>query len=94
MSVCFNFIAGLLNEHYRSIEIINRLFDFTDLKDEEKLKALLRENIGKTGNKPNHVNHDSKLNLHKVYESKTYTIRRNLKQTEIIKLSNTKNNGK
>ena len=43
ISTFFNIITSLLNEHYRSIEIINKLFDFNALKDKEKLNFLIEE---------------------------------------------------
>ena len=47
ISIILNFVAGYFNEHYRSIEVINKLFDFSDIKDEEKMKKLILENKNK-----------------------------------------------
>lgn len=44
ISKILNFIEALLNNHCRTIEIVNKLYDFIELKDEEKLRKLIREN--------------------------------------------------
>jgi len=40
-----SFIANFFNEHYRSNEIINYLFDFNDLKDSNKLDNFINKKL-------------------------------------------------
>ncbi len=43
ISLIFRFFIGYINEHYRNIEIINNLFDFSEINEEEKLEKVIQE---------------------------------------------------
>jgi len=45
ISMFFSFFIGFINEHYRNIEIINNLFDFSEIKEEEKIEKLLEHRL-------------------------------------------------
>jgi hypothetical protein len=39
----FKFMIGYLNEHYRNVEIINHLFDFSEINEEEKMDMVIKK---------------------------------------------------
>jgi len=39
----FKFFIGYLNEHYRNVEIINHLFDFSEINEEEKMDMVIKQ---------------------------------------------------
>ncbi len=43
ISMVFTFFIGFINEHYRNIEIINHLFDFSEIREEEKIEKVIEE---------------------------------------------------
>jgi hypothetical protein len=45
ISIFFKFLIGYLNEHYKNIEIINHLFDFSEINDEEKMEMMIKKQL-------------------------------------------------
>jgi hypothetical protein len=93
-------IANFFNEHYRKNEIINHLFDFNDLKDDQKVKYLIYKNntsipkIEQTNNNMKTVNQEF---LIKQRREGTYKIKEDKSEYENAndfhsKLKDTSNN--
>jgi hypothetical protein len=51
ITILFSFFADVFNKHYRQLEIINTLFDFSELKDEGRLKTLISKQENKSNEK-------------------------------------------
>ena len=47
ISSLFSVVAGIFNEHYKRLEIINKMFNFDELNEENKVNELIRLKIKK-----------------------------------------------
>ena len=63
ISFFLDFLTGMINEHYRTLQIINKLFDFNELNNEEKLNSLIKEHASEQFGETSQVDKEFKKKI-------------------------------
>ena len=63
ISLFLNFFTEIINEHYRTLHIVNKLFDFKELKNQDKLNSLIKEHASEHSGETSQVDKKFKPNI-------------------------------